>query len=764
MIARDQDGPGVPGTPARAIGNPMRGPVEVGLRQMFVETGAKTLPVSESLLMIGWHGRWIILLCIVAALGAGIAYIETSTPIYQSSSKLYLDYGGIPVPQASEPGRMPRTERYLYTQAELLLSRPILGAVLEAPEIRAMKTFENVDIPLAYLRKRVRADVGKKDEIITVSFESPYALEAAQIVNAIAEAYLRFRSEHEQRSSAQVLKIVQEERTLAREELDAKRNELADFQANGMPLSLGSSQGGGVMQDYMTLQSACRQARTETMEAESFLSGVEALAADPTALRQYVAAAGYVSAYVGTAAEKTSLEEHRSNAQMQLQGLSEELMPGHARIQALEDEVKRVDARLQELDDQLVSATLAAARQRYLDTKTYEEDLIRQYEQQGEKVVKLNAELFTHDRLRSEVLQLAEFCKTDEQQFREIRGIVGEDVGQFKMERLESAHAAEEPSSPRKARIMAAALIGGILMGGTLTVLRDSLNQTFRSAEEISSYLGLAVLGVVPRMSRRQKVEERGQVVRLRPDSPEAEAFRTIRTAVIFGAAKERAKTILITSPNAGDGKSTLASNFAMAMAQAGQKTIVVDADFRKPMQGIIFGFDHGHEGLSAVLAGEMELGKAIRSTEVGNLSVLPCGANVRNPAEILNSHHFTELVGRLAESYDRVVIDAPPVTVVADAQILGAVSDVSVLVLRAEKSTRKVSKRAIDALESVGAHLLGAMVNDVRQAGDRYGYYGGYHGSNHSARKATGTGARGVEREVDVTRVSKGGGSNGRD
>ena len=157
------------------------------------------------------------------------------------------------------------------TQAQLLSSRPILGAVLEAPEIRAMKTFENVDIPLAYLRKQVRADVGRKDEIITVSFESPYAVEAAQIVNAIAEAYLRSRSDREQRSSAQVLKILQEEMARASEELETKRNELADFQASGMPLSLGSSQGGGVMQYYLALQAAYTQARTSTMEAESFL-------------------------------------------------------------------------------------------------------------------------------------------------------------------------------------------------------------------------------------------------------------------------------------------------------------------------------------------------------------------------------------------------------------------------------------------------------------------------------------------------------------
>jgi capsular exopolysaccharide synthesis family protein len=278
-------------------------------------------------------------------------------------------------------------------------------------------------------------------------------------------------------------------------------------------------------------------------------------------------------------------------------------------------------------------------------------------------------------------------------------------------------------------------------MGGMLAVLRDLLDQTLRSADEISALLGLPVLGAVPAMPRRQKPPISGQRVRLQPDSPEAEAFRTIRTAVFFGAPKDEAKTMLVTSPAAGDGKSTLASNLAIAMAQAGQKTVLVDADLRKPMQGVIFGSNHDDQGMSTVLAGKSKLGQAIQSTPVKGLSLLPSGPHVSNPAEILNSGRFAEVLRRLSEVYDRVLIDAPPVTVVTDAQILGALCDVTILVLRAEKSTRKLSFRAIDALNSVGSHLLGAVVNDVRRGGDRYGYYGTYSassGSNGSGRSDT--------------------------
>ena len=253
---------------------------------------------------------------------------------------------------------------------------------------------------------------------------------------------------------------------------------------------------------------------------------------------------------------------------------------------------------------------------------------------------------------------------------------------------------------------------------------------------------GLPVLGVVPAMSRRHQMPARGRMVFLRPDSQEAEAFRTVRTAVFFGAPREKAKTILVTSPAAGDGKSTLVSNLGIAIASAGQKTIIVDADFRRPMQQVVFSTNHQERCLNNVFAGKIRLAEAIQPTEVKGLSLLTCGPGFLNPAEIINSRQFARLLQCLGQAYDRVLIDAPPVTVVTDAQILGAICDFSILVLKADKSTRKVAQRAIDALQSVGARLLGVVVNEVHRDGSRYGYYGGYHGSN-GGRPARGGGAK---------------------
>jgi succinoglycan biosynthesis transport protein ExoP len=162
-------------------------------------------------------------------------------------------------------------------------------------------------------------------------------------------------------------------------------------------------------------------------------------------------------------------------------------------------------------------------------------------------------------------------------------------------------------------------------------------------------------------------------------------------------------------------------------MAQAGQKTLIADADFRKPMQHRIFEVAKEGQGLSDVIAGVKSLEEAIQPGPVEGLGVLSCGTEVPNPSEVLNSDACARMLNKFSEQYDRVIIDSPPVGPVADSQILSAICDITILVLRAEVSTRKHSQHARDSLVGVGGHLLGAVVNGVRRKHGHYGYYSGY-------------------------------------
>lgn len=681
-------------------------------------------PRNDSLLVVLWRSRWAMVICLLLALDVGIAYLQNVTPLYTSTAKLYLDYAGVRLSNPYDPGGRPQTDKYLCTQAEVIKSLPLLTRVRDDLADRQLRTLAEADVPTAFLQRNLLVEVGKKDEVISISLPSPYPAEAAEIVNGVVRVYLESCSEHGHRDSAQVLKTLQEGLQRAGDALDRKRNELAAFRRDRMPLSLGSDQGSSVTPSYQALEVAHTGARIKAMEAEGFRAHVRKLAADPIALRQFMQQRGSNGAFAATDQERQSLADQLGE-QRRLRGtLLETLTPQVPRVAAVNDEIRRLEGRLKQLDTLFVQSVLTSAEEQYAEARGTEEQLAQQCQTQKGQVVLYNREQADYQRLRDEEAQAKKTFDTCDQKVREFSEVAQEDVGQWRMAELEPGLPAPLPSEPQAARVMALALILGLLLGGGVAVTRDWLDQTLRSTDEISAVLRVPVLGVVPAMSRRRRMQERGRKVLLQPDSLEAEAFRTIRTAVLFGAAPQGAKTLLVTSPAAGDGKSTLVSNLAIALANAGQKTLILDADFRKPTQHAIFGLDPHERCLSDVFAGTMTLAAAVQPTGIERLHVLSGGPNISNPAEVLNSQPFAHLLTCLTEVYDRIVVDAPPVTVVTDAQILGALCDASVLVLKADRSARTVALHAVEALQSVGARLLGVVVNEVRKNGQRYGYY----------------------------------------
>lgn len=721
-------------------------------------------PMTESLVVLVWRNRWLMLICIVVSLVAAVVYVRSATPIYISTARLYLDYVSI-IPDVTEAGKTPQTETYLYTQAGLLKSRPVVDAAVESLGPERLQTFKGVDVPTAFVHECIDVDVGRKDQIISVSFESPYPVEAAQIVNKLVAAYMSSRSEHERRNATQVLKILQDEMGRANEELARKRNAFEEFQMNQMPLAMGSDQGSGVQQRYLELQAAYTRAQMETMEAEAFLEGVKTLARDPVTLRCYVQTKGSGASYVGISTERTPLETRLTEFDLLREGLSTRLTSDHPMVASVTSEVDWTAERLAKTDRQFATATLAAAEQEAADAKEHTRQLATMCDEQRGQVAMLNREVAQYQRLRSEVDQLAHYRETIEQQVWGIQKIVGEDIGQLRMAVLEDALPATNPSKPQKARVMVLAMVIGLLLGGGVAVARDWLDQTLRSTDEISDVLGLPVLGTVPAMPRHQEPHVLGQEVSLRRDSHMAEAFRSVRTAIFFGAPKDKAKTLLVTSPGVGDGKSILVSNLAIVMASAGQRTIIVDADLRKPKQHLIFEMDHQEKSLSGVLERKTKLREAIQPGPVEKLSLLTCGREFSSPAEVLNSPEFALILKRLADVYDRVLIDAPPVTVVADARIVSTLCDFTILVLRADKTTKKMARYAIESLQSVGARVLGVIVNDVRGSDNRYGYYPRYrrsYGDTSNGDKDKGTRPAGKSDGRPVSTVGPASGREG--
>ncbi|NLT76116.1 MAG: polysaccharide biosynthesis tyrosine autokinase [Planctomycetes bacterium] len=704
----------------------------------FVET---VEGFSESLFEILWRRRWTVLVAVIVAMAAGLIYLQRATPLYTSTSRLYVEQAGPEVWEKDASGVVTRWSNYLYTQAELLKQSGTLSVALALPGMGNLQTFAGVDNPVTRLRRKLDVVVGKKDEIIDVSFTCPYPEEAAHLVNSVVDAYITQHNERRRNTSAEIVKILREEKTQRDAELKDKLQRMVDFSQANEGLAYGASQESNViMRRLDRFQQALDDAQLATIECKAFHETVRKMADDPVGLRQFIDTQRARGVYIAATNEATTLRAELRRLERERADCLQRLKSDAPPIAALDAEIERVRMQIAEMDEEFTSRQLAVAEELYLAAVGREKELTDGLEQQRQAAIALNRQLSQYTLLRSDYEQTLRFCEILDDKIRKLN--VDPDVGALTVQIVETAVPAIEPSEPQKARTMGLALCLGLFAGVGLALLRQWKDQRLHSTQEIGALLGLPVLGAIPSMTApKQTPAIRGQKIRISPESREAEAFRTVRTALFFGAPKDEARTILVTSPAPGEGKTTTVSNLGIAMAQAGQRTLIVDTDFRRPMQHKVFGLNRQARGLSCVLVGQMGLDEAIEELPMANLFVLTCGPDVPNPAEMLNSDRFAEIVKTLAGRYDRVLIDSPPVIAVADAQIVAALCDVTVLVLRAHKSMRRVSMQACDSLAGVGGRILGVVVNDVPRKSDRYGYSGGYGYSDYSYRRSGGNG-----------------------
>jgi capsular exopolysaccharide synthesis family protein len=225
------------------------------------------------------------------------------------------------------------------------------------------------------------------------------------------------------------------------------------------------------------------------------------------------------------------------------------------------------------------------------------------------------------------------------------------------------------------------------------------------------------------------------------PSSPAAESYRSLRTSLQFARQEQQLRSLVVTSPGVGEGKTATLANLGVVFAQAGERVVLVSCDLRRPRIGEFFGLDE-HEGLSSVLLGERTLDEALLPVpDHDRLSLLPAGPVPPNPAELLNSTKAREIFTRLRDKYDLVLIDSPPVLPVTDAAILSQYADATVMLAAAGQTRRSDLHRAVEKLDQVGATILGTVLNKVtRQTGRYYGYtytYKSYRVGAHAVTQA---------------------------
>ena len=300
---------------------------------------------------------------------------------------------------------------------------------------------------------------------------------------------------------------------------------------------------------------------------------------------------------------------------------------------------------------------------------------------------------------------------------------------------VESAVPPTDPVWPRPLlNTLLATILGGLAVLIVVITLRW-LDDSIKNPEEVREAVGLPTLGGIPRgQATRRRSPMYLLVMVLYPRSAAAEAYRTVRTNLDFTAVDEPLRTLLVTSPTPGDGKTLSASNLAVAYAQTGRRVLLLDADFRKPGIHGMFRADNSAGLSTMLLSDQVPWRSVVQATEVPNLSLLTTGPLPPNPAELIASKRMRAILDRLVAEHDLIVIDSPPLLVVADAALLATLADGVLLVFDVQRTGRDMARRSLEALRNGGARVLGVLLNRQPAADfSQYAAYYGGHGENAS-------------------------------
>jgi len=286
----------------------------------------------------------------------------------------------------------------------------------------------------------------------------------------------------------------------------------------------------------------------------------------------------------------------------------------------------------------------------------------------------------------------------------------------------ERASTPSAPVSPRLLLNLAAGVLGGLLLGASLVVLRETLDTTLKTGEALSELTSLPVLGSIPYDKDASKQPLATEAAN---HSTRAEAFRKLRTNLQFAQVDDRPRVIVVTSPLPGEGKTNTAANLALSLAEADISTCLVDADLRRPCLASTFGLVQS-AGLTTVLIGQASIEDVMQQAR-SRLSVLTSGALPPNPTELLASDRMGEVLRELAGSYEAVIVDTAPLLPVADTMGLAPLAQGALLVVRASKTGRDQVRTAAESLGRVGVRTLGTVFSMAALPKSKHYGYGGY-------------------------------------
>jgi len=466
-----------------------------------------------------------------------------------------------------------------------------------------------------------------------------------------------------------------------------------------------------VVQRLGDLNSAVTKAKTQRIEREAQYTQLKALQGTPA-----------IDSFPAVVANEylQKLKSDLGDLQQQQAQLSEKYGERHPEMVRITTAIRTTEAKYR-LE---VEKVVQSVRAEYEAALSQERSLVNALEGQKREALGLNRKGIEYSVLTRDAESNRQIYEALLQRTKET-GISGE-LRTSNIRVIDAAELPTVPVLPRRGRDLMMAIIAGSILALGLVFLFEYLDNRIKSPQELRRHLGLSFLGMIPRI-------DTSAPMLLHEGAPAAfaEAIRSVRTNVLFSSAEEGARSIVVTSAGPGEGKSVVSSNLSVSLAQAGQRVLHIDADMRRPRVHEIFETTQ-EPGLSNLLVGDCKPSEAVRKTSVSNLWILPAGMMPPNPAELLGSKRCGEYFGRLGEHFDWVVIDSPPIMAVADAAILANAATGVVFVVGSDQTSRHSAKAAIEQLQGVGAHLIGAVLNRADVQRNPY-YYSAYYRKDYS-------------------------------
>ena len=641
---------------------------------------------------------------------------------YSSTARIKIERDAPDISGIMERGgNMPYDPYFMQTEFELIQSDVILGKVIDELDLNKewgrkygsgepFKTSETKRI----LKNRIGLHLVRNTGLIEISYSSEKAEEAARIANAVAEAYKAHRLEQRMQLSKGGIVALQDR-------FDEQEAKIKKAQTNVDELRIklnisdaaASGEGPSILMTAETLrklESLRIESKAEYDRQATLLDRLKTLGTDlgPEGLAQAIPTATSDSLLA-------SLLEQLTVVEQTLVRLEKELGPEHVEVikcKAMADDLHKkvksrvegimlgLDARVVSLKTSLDNFTKEVAQAKTNDVA--EANLTRPYFEAKRALEELQHFRQILDmRIASEKIDV-ELPKT------------------MMVEITDRAVPSATPSHPNKPLNIALGIIIGLVVGVGLAFFIEYLDTSVKTIDDVERSLQCPVLGVIP-----QNV---GLLMDEGTESPHAEAYRVLRTNLLFSRKEDKLNTVAVVSAGAGEGKSTTVFNLAAVFAQSGQRTLVVDSDLRRPTLHKMLRLTN-NRGLTNYLLKQNSLEEVIQTTSLPTLDFLSSGKLPSSSLGILSSAQMRDLIGELKKRYDFVFFDSPPIMGVSDASILASEVDMTLQVIQYRRYPQPMTIRAKQLVEKVGGNLVGIVLNNINMSQDEsYYYYSGYY------------------------------------